>query len=245
MAANPPKPPDGRIEERLDLRDATSVFADRTEAGRTLAEMLRDRLRSDAIVLAVPAGGVPVAAEIARRLDLPLDALPASKITPPGNTEFGYGAVAFDGEAELNEDVLPRLHLRREQIEAAIEEARRKVRRRNESLRDGRDPPEVSSRPVLLVDDGLATGITMRVAVAALRRRRAGEVIVAVPTAHRRSAESIAAQVDALYCPNVRSGYPYAVAEAYRQWRDVPESEAAEILRQFREEDGGHQPVRR
>ena len=219
------------IHDRLELRDRAPVFHDRAHAGEVLARMLDEAFRaSDAIVLAIPAGGVPVAAEIARRLALPLDVAVVSKCLLPWTTESGFGAVAFDGTEWINESDLHRFGLSKEDLERSTAAAREKVARRVERLRGDQPMPGLAQRPVILVDDGIAAGSTLRTAIAALRKLGAGRVIVAVPTGRDRSVELIAAVADEVYCANVRGGGRFAVAEAYAAWTDVSEEEALAAL---------------
>jgi putative phosphoribosyl transferase len=224
------------IIEREDLRNRAHVFRDRAHAGAVLAEMLApsfDR-RPHAIVLAIPAGGVPVAAPIARRLALPLELAVVSKITLAWNPEAGYGAVAFDGSACLNDALLREIGLSETEVEAGVARTREKVARRNAALRENRDFAAVTGSDVVLVDDGLASGFTLRAAVAALRATGAATISVAVPTAHESSARTVAASVEAFYCPNVRAGHRYAVADAYMKWSDVDEETVRALLVTFR-----------
>lgn len=215
------------------LRDRTRVFADRAQAGQTLAEMLADLNDPRTIVLAIPAGGLPVAAEVARRSQLPLDLAVVSKMTPRWNTEVGYGAVAFDGTVRLNEDLLPLIGLTDQEVQIGVAEARQKVRHRVRILRGGRPMPNLTGRTVVLIDDGLASGFTMQVAAEAVRNAGAGRIIVAVPTGHRRSVVRLAQEVHAVYCANIRTGWSFAVADAYTAWMDLSEDEAAAIFATF------------
>jgi putative phosphoribosyl transferase len=214
------------------LRNRVHVFQDRQEAGEVLASMLERYRDSDALVLAVPAGGVAVGAVIARTLNLALDVAIVSKITLPWNTESGYGAVAFDGTVLLNHDFLARLHLSHQDIEGGIASTRIKVSRRMETFRGHHPLPDLR-RPVILVDDGIASGFTLLTAVEALRKAGSEEVIVAVPTAHEESLARILEQVDVIYCPNRRGGWSFAVADAYDHWRDVGEQEVVDLLEDF------------
>jgi predicted phosphoribosyltransferase len=173
---------------------------------------------------------VPVGAVIASQLDLPFDVAVVSKITLPWNTEAGYGAVAFDGTIRLNDDLVAHIGLAEDEVHEGIERTTSKVARRAERLRGKQPFPNLSKRPVILVDDGLASGFTMRVAVEALRKTGAGHIIVAVPTGHRGAVESIAGEVEALHCPNIRGGWRFAVADAYERWSDVDEEEVIRIL---------------
>jgi predicted phosphoribosyltransferase len=216
-----------------DLREKMRVFKDRQDAGGRLARMLEAYKDSNAIVLAIPAGGVPVAAVIAKYLNLSLDLAVVSKITLPWNTEAGFGAVAFDGTMRLNERMLCGLDLTEEDIEQRIKLTTNKVERRFRELRGNRPIPDLFERRVLLVDDGIASGFTLRVAVEALKNKSASEVIVAVPTGHRESLECLVDEVKTIYCANVRGGLSFAVADAYKRWSDIDDTEVLEILKSF------------
>ncbi len=224
---------DTNVVDQPALRDRGHVFADRPQAGAVLAEMLGAYRNGPALVLAVPAGGIPVGAAMARELGLPLDVAVVSKVTLPWNTEAGYGAVAFDGTVRLNEALLPRLDLSPDDVTVGITKTREKVRRRVQSLRGGRPLPEFSRRPVILVDDGLASGFTMQVAVEAVRKTGAEEVILAVPTGHADAVRRLSRMVDALYCANIRGGRTFAVADAYEHWYDLTDEEIEGILTEF------------
>ena len=224
---------DKKIIDLPQLRGRTRVFSNRTDAGGVLAGMLEEFAGSGAIVLAIPAGGVPVAAVIASALELPFDVAVVSKITPRWNSEVGYGAVAWTGTARRNEQVIPQMGLTEQEIAEDTARTLDKVRRRVEALRGDRPMPELAGRTVLLVDDGLASGFTMRVAIEAVRDLSAGEIVVAVPTAHDTSARLVAAEAKAVYCANLRSGWSFAVADAYRRWRDMEEDEVERIVKGF------------
>jgi predicted phosphoribosyltransferase len=219
------------VFDRPDLRGRVRVFCDRNHAGQILAGMLPGDAVPDALVLGIPAGGVPVAAAIAGARGVALDVAVVSKITLPWDTEAGYGAVAFDGTVNLNEAMLIRTGLTRTEIDAGIAATRAKVTRRTRDLRKGRGPLDISGRRVVLVDDGLASGITMRVAVAAVTRLAVSEIIVCVPTGHADAVRALAAEVGTLYCANIRSGFRFAVASAYRHWTDVDEKEVLSHLK--------------
>ena len=210
--------------------DKVRVFRDRQHAGEILADMLREYGSSDAIVMAIPAGGVPVGKVLAEKLNLSFDLAVVSKITLPWNTEAGYGAVAFDGSVRLNHDLVARIGLTEKQIKEGIDKTSKKVAHRMRSLRGKRVLPNLSEQQVILVDDGLASGFTMRAAVEALKKIGATSIVVAVPTGPRSSVERMTSEVDILYCANVRSGWSFAVAEAYERWSDVDEEELASLL---------------
>lgn len=205
----------GQVFDLPELRNRGRVFRDRAHAGSILAGMLEALRGTDTLILAVPAGGVPVAAEVATRLGLPLDLAVVSKITLPWDTETGYGAVAFDGTVRLNQPLIAALGLRSEAVEDGIARTRDKVKRRVRQLRGDRQLPELKQRSVVLVDDGLASGFTLFTAVQAIRRLAAEKIIVAVPTGYGSAVTRIGAEVDALYCPNIREGISFAVADAY------------------------------
>jgi len=220
------------IHECRPLRDRAPVFRDRRDAGRALAELLDGRVGADAWLLAIPAGGVPVAAALSEALALALGVAVVSKVTLPWNTEVGYGAVAFDGSADLNRVLIRDLGLDEDTVRAGVAATREKVARR---IRAFRALPDLAGAEIVLVDDGLASGFTMRVAVAAVRGAGAARIAVAVPTGSSRAVEDLASQVDDVFCANVRGGASFAVADAYEQWRDVPEAEAVELMRSLRD----------
>jgi len=217
------------IVELEIYRNSARVFRDRQHAGEILAEMLVAYKDSDALILGIAAGGVPVAAAIARQ-HLALNILIVKKITPPDNSEFGYGALAWDGEIQINRDVVAQLGLSEADVERGIEVARNKVEARIKKFQIEDNLPEIKGRSLLLVDDGLATGTTFNTCIQSLRNQGATKIIGAVPTAHAQSAISTAKTLDALYCANIRTGYRYAVAEAYKYWHDVPDSEVLDII---------------
>jgi putative phosphoribosyl transferase len=222
------------IIDLSELRDQTHIFQDRTHAGQILARMLAADDKQSGIILAVPAGGVPVGAVMAERLRLDFDVAVVSKITLPWNTEAGYGAVAFDGTVRLNKDLIGRVKLTEEDVEKGIEKTTAKVARRVTKLRGAKPFPDLKNRFAVLVDDGLASGFTMQTAVAALRNAGAGRIVVAVPTGHLQSVEMIAREVEALYCANIRGGFSYAVASAYSDWSDVAEEDVVKILERMK-----------
>ncbi len=226
-----------KVVEIPELRDQLGIFRDRAHAGEVLAGMLGLFKNSEAIVLGVPAGGVPVAAAIAKELNLVFDVAVVSKITLPWNTEAGYGAVAFDGSIRLNEKLLPRLGLSEQEIEEGIQKTRQKVTSRVRRLRGQRAFPDLGERPVILVDDGLASGYTLMAGVEALRKAKAIQIIIAVPTGHWGSVEMIAHQVDTVYCSNIRRGWSFAVADAYLGWSDLTDEDVERILKQVRREE--------
>lgn len=226
------------IVELPELHNRTRIFQDREQAGRVLAQMLKAYKDTSATLLPIPAGGVPVGAEIAKALRLPLYPVVVSKITPPWNSEVGYGAVAFDGTVRLNEALVKNLNLSQKQVEEGIIETQEKVRRRSSLFQSDQLLETLPGGTAILVDDGLASGFTMHVAVEALLNKSASQVVVAVPTGPSHTVQRIAANVHRIYCANIRSGISFAVADAYRHWSDVTEEEAIKLFRQ-RSTQGG------
>ena len=213
-----------------EFADKRLVFRNREHAGQVLAQMLKQEAWPDAIVLAIPAGGVPVGQVVAQKLGAAFDVAVVSKITLPWNTEAGYGAIAFDGSMRFNEMLLARLNLTNQQMKEGIAETKEKVTRRSRTLRGQQPFPDLSDRSAILVDDGLASGFTMFCAIDAVKKAGARQVVVAVPTAHRQAAEAAGEMVDRLYCANLRSGRSFAVAEAYEHWSDVSEQELMDMM---------------
>ena len=224
------------IHDDSGLRDRAPVFRDRAEAGRMLAGLLASFRASGALVLAIPCGGVPVGVEIARALDLELDIAPVSKILLPWTTEAGFGAVAFDGSVWINKNDVSHYGLSENAVADSVAAARAKVERRTIRLRGERTPPAAAGRAVILVDDGIAAGSTMRVAIDAIGRLGATRIAVAAPTGHRHAVELLAGLADEVYCANVRGARHFAVADAYENWRDVNEAEAQALFGQFSKE---------
>jgi len=226
----------GRLFEDRSLRNRSYIFKDRAEAGSLLAQKLSPSSPADGLVFAVPAGGVSVALEISRKLNLPLDLMIVRKVQIPGNTEAGFGAVGPDGEVIFNQDLLKSLRLTREEIDEQVEKARKNVEARNRIFRGGRIFPEVIDHTAILVDDGLASGYTMAEAVRFLQKRRAKKIIVAVPTAPEETIKRLLPTVDEVYVLNIKTSFPFAVAEAYQNWYDLEDEEVLSLLKVTRKE---------
>src|SRR5712672_2852129 len=163
-------------------------FRDRVEAGRMLAETLREYAnRDDVVVLALPRGGVPAGFEVARALNAPLDVFVVRKLGLPGQEELAMGAIASGGARVLNRELIRALGISDEVLQQVTQEEQRELERREREYRDGRPPVDVRGKTAILVDDGLATGSSMRVAVLALKQKQPAQVVVAVPVAPRDS----------------------------------------------------------
>jgi putative phosphoribosyl transferase len=223
----------GVLTENIALRDRQHVFEDRTEAGRLLAHALMHLQSSECMVLAIPSGGIPVAFEIANALHLPVDLLIVRKIQIPFNTEAGFGAMSPDGEIILNEKLLRQLKLTEDEISTQIKQTFENIQQRNRLFREGRPYPRLERDPVVIVDDGLASGFTMLAAIAFIRKGGARKITVAVPTGSENTIQFILPEVDELYCLNIRSGFPFAVADAYRNWYDLADKEVMAIVKRM------------
>jgi putative phosphoribosyl transferase len=216
----------GSIIDDPRLRDKRFVFSDRHDAGKKLGFFLTSRpLLQEPVVIAIPAGGVPVGVEIARILRAPLSLAIVRKIQIPGNTEAGFGAVTWDGHVLINEQLRNTLGLSQNEVDTAIAATRRNIRDRIARFATGRPFPDLTKKCVILTDDGLASGYTMLAAVTSIRTMNPQRVIVAIPTSSASSAESIAREVDEVICLNIRTGQRFAVAEAYRHWYDLDDRE--------------------
>jgi predicted phosphoribosyltransferase len=210
------------------------LFANRREAGRILASLVMKYAdRGDVLVLALPRGGVPVAFEVARALNVPLDVFIVRKLGVPGHDELAMGAIATGGVRVLNEDVVNSLELEPEVIDAVAAREEKELARRERLYRGARPAPDVHGRTVILVDDGLATGSTMRAAVAALRKQRPARIVVAVPVAAPETCEEFKTEVDETICaatPRMFNG----VGRWYEDFSQTTDDEVHELLAQAR-----------
>ncbi len=216
--------------EDTSLMDKLYVFKDRREAGRRLAEKLMRYKGSNTMVMAIPAGGVPVAAEIAKALQLPAELLIVRKIQLPDNPEAGFGAVGPDGKMILNEPWVAQLHLAEYEIIAQKQKTIDNIKKRDQIFRKGRPYPDLKGKTVILVDDGMASGYTMLAAIGFTRSLDPSKVIIAVPTASNKTIDLLLPQIEELVCLNVRRGYYFAVADAYENWYDLDDEEVLSII---------------
>ncbi|HEY3297968.1 MAG TPA: phosphoribosyltransferase family protein [Armatimonadota bacterium] len=212
------------------------LFRDRSEAGRKLAKHLAEYENEDALVLAIPRGGVPVGYEIAGHLHIPFDIIVPRKLPIPWNPEAGFGAVTADGTMVLNHPMVRSLGLREDEISSTADEVRQEIIRRTQVYRGDRPMPDLKGRAVILVDDGLASGYTMLAAIESVRKYKPSTVIVAVPVASSGAARMIAGEVDKFVAMIVSERLPFAVASFYALWRDLSDEEVQAYLESKREE---------
>jgi putative phosphoribosyl transferase len=221
----------GDIVDNPRLREQRFVFHDRHDAGRKLGVFLRTLTTiRDPLVLAIPAGGVPVGAEVARALGAPFSLAVVRKVRIPGTTESGFGAVSWDGQVLINERLRTALGLSVLEVDQAVAETRKNVTERVARFTGGSPIPDMGNRTVILTDDGLASGFTMLAAIRSIRRHKPARILVAVPTASASAAELVAGHADQLVCLNIRSGRSFAVAEAYEEWYDLGDREVLEEI---------------
>lgn len=206
------------------------IFLDRVDAGRQLSDRLRDRLPPDAVVVAVPRGGVPVAVEVALRLRLRLDIVVPRKLAIPWNPDAGFGAVTGDGVIVLSDAIVAELGLTEKQVESIACEVRAEIERRERIYR--RDIPRIDliGKPAVIVDDGLASGYTMLGAVQAVRQRGAARIIVAVPVASQSALRLVIGAADDVVSLVESQRLPFSVADYYVARHDLTDEEVIEQL---------------
>jgi predicted phosphoribosyltransferase len=205
-------------------------FRDRADAGRVLAKALeRYASQPDVLVLALPRGGVPVAYEVARALRAPLDVFLVRKLGVPGHEELAMGAIASGGVRVLNSDVVHHLHIPDAIIDAVAQQEQEELDRRAREYRGDRPPPDVRGQTAILVDDGLATGSTMRAAAAALRRQQPARLVVAVPVAAPATCQELRSEVDDVVCALTPEPF-YAVGVWYEDFSQTTDEEVRSLL---------------
>jgi predicted phosphoribosyltransferase len=210
--------------------DYPTRFADRAQAGQFLAQsLLAYADRPDVLVLALPRGGVPVAYEVAVALRLPLDVFVVRKLGVPGREELAFGAVAGDGTRVLNREVIDSLHISDADVRRVTQAELRELQRREAAYRGNRPPVRIRQRVILLIDDGLATGATMRAAVMALRQQHPAQIIISVPTASRQACGDMRPIVDDVICEMTPEPF-YAVGLWYEDFSPVTDDEVKAML---------------
>jgi predicted phosphoribosyltransferase len=206
------------------------AFRDRAEAGRRLAGALRHLAgRRDVLVLGLPRGGVPVASAVARALGAPLDVFVVRKLGVPGQRELAFGAIASGGVRVLNQELVIGLGLEPRVINAVAAAEQEELQRRERAYRGDAPPLDLMGKTVVLVDDGLATGASMRAAVMALRARRPAQIVVAVPTAAPQACDELRGLADDVVCAETPE-YFVAVGERYDDFRETSDEEVRTLL---------------
>jgi putative phosphoribosyl transferase len=205
------------------------MFRDRRDGGQQLAERLVGAGLEDPVVLALPRGGVPVAYEVALRLDAPLEVFVARKIGAPGRPELGIGAIAEGGARVVDPRATKALYVADDELEAMIADEQAELDRRVHAYRGERAVPELEGRTVVLVDDGLATGVTARAALAALRRRHPARLVLGIPVCAPQAAHAIAAEHVEVVCVLSPSGF-HAVGSWYQVFDQTSDDEVVAIL---------------
>jgi predicted phosphoribosyltransferase len=217
-------------------------FRDRAEAGRILASRLTKYAgRPGVLVLGLPRGGLPVAFEVAQALKAPLDVFLVRKLGVPGQEELAMGAIATGGVRVLNADVVRALGIANEVIDAVAAQEQRELERREQAYRDNRPAPQMRSRTVILIDDGLATGSTMRAAISALRQQAPARIIVAVPVGAAETCAELHDEADEFICARIPEPF-YAVGLWYRNFSQTTDEEVHELLEKALEDHARNMP---
>lgn len=227
-----------------EWREAFMIFANRKEAGQKLAKRLQAYAhRDDVIVLGTPRGGVPVAYEVATALNAPLDIFVLRKLGVPGHEELAFGAIASGGIRILEPDTVESFGLTSAQVERVTQAEMRELERRERAYRHGRPPLTVGGRTVILVDDGIATGASMRAAIQALRQMKPAALIIATPVAPHSSCNRLKREVDDVVCIEMPDLF-FGVGQFYHDFSEVTDEEViADLGRASRRTEGQHQVV--
>ena len=210
------------------------IFRDRHDAGQQLARLLTEYAgRDDVLVLALPRGGVPVAFEVARQLNAPLDVFLVRKLGVPGHEELAMGAIASDGTRVLNQDVIRQLRIPDEMVDGVAGQEQIELERREREYRDDLPKPQIDDKIVILIDDGLATGATMRAAAIALKQHEPKKLVVAVPVAAAEACKEFEKEVDSIICAKTPRPF-YGVGMWYRQFSQTSDATVRELLSKSR-----------
>jgi putative phosphoribosyl transferase len=214
----------------LSRRHARRIFRDRHDAGDVLAEELASyRGRDDLVVLGLARGGVPVAEQVASSLHAPLDVFLVRKLGVPQWRELAMGALASGGGVVINDSLVRSLDISEEQVQAAIERETEELHRREHAYRGGRPPADIAGKTVILVDDGIATGASMLVAVRAVRTRQPAKIVVAVPVGPASTCRELADEADDVVCATMPPGFE-AVGQVFEDFHQVSDDEVRESL---------------
>ncbi|HET9484332.1 MAG TPA: phosphoribosyltransferase [Xanthomonadales bacterium] len=216
------------------------IFRDRRDAGRRLAgELARYRGREDVIVLALPRGGVPVGYEVAQALDVPLDVFLVRKLGVPGHEELAMGAIASGGVRVVNREVVTQLEIADRTLDAVAASEQQELERRERAFRGDRPAPVVRDHTIILVDDGLATGSTMRAAIAALKAQGPRRIVVAIPVAAPNTCQDLRREVDEVVCPMIPRDFR-GVGQWYDDFEQTRDDEVVSLLDAARQRVASH-----
>ena len=221
-----------KLIEEISLQNKHYIFEDRKEAGRLLAKKLIKHKESRGVVFGIPSGGAPVAREIADTLKWQMDLIIVRKLQIPYNPEAGFGAMGPDGEIIVNKGLLDQIRLSEDEINVQTKNTMDVIESRDRIFRGRRPYPSLKDKIIIVVDDGLASGYTMLAAVRFLKKRFPDEIIVAVPTGSRDTIDFVLPEVDELVCLNVRTGFSFAVADAYKNWYDLTDEEVISVIKE-------------
>ncbi|RLG61007.1 phosphoribosyltransferase [Candidatus Geothermarchaeota archaeon] len=211
------------------------MFKDRFEAGRKLAERLKEYEKDNVLILAIPRGGVIIGYEVSKTIKAPLDLIIPRKLSAPGNPELAIGAVGPDGSMVLNKDIIKWLGVSTKYIEAEKERQMREVKRRMLRYRGSESLPEVKDKVVILVDDGIATGATMRAAIASVRKMGAKKIVVAVPVGPPETIKRLRKEADEVICLETPEPF-FAIGQFYLDFEQVSDEEVIRFLKETKED---------
>jgi predicted phosphoribosyltransferase len=226
------------MKPNANRKERVMIFQDRIQAGRILAEKLQKYRGSKAIALGLPRGGVVVAYEIAAKLAIPLDVIITHKVPAPGNPEYAIGAVAENGVAKLNEAEIRALGISAEYLSKEMENQRQEIRRRENLYRQGKGPPDLKGKTVLLIDDGVATGFTMMAAAKAVKVESPAQIIIVVPVGPRETMDELSSMADEIVVLDTPDDF-YAVGMYYRQFEQTTDREVEALLLRAQQRFGG------
>jgi putative phosphoribosyl transferase len=219
------------------LHNKSGVFLDRCDAGKNLAKLIKQEISPEnAVVCAIPSGGIPVGVEIARKLSLPLTVLVVRKLQIPWNAEAGFGSMTWEGTVYLNQGLIDHMSLSEDEIARAVERTAASIRYRTAMYSEYmKSLTRIAGKTVVVTDDGLASGYTMLAAVRSLWKLGPGRVVVAVPTGSAAAVALLSAETEIVICPNVITGPSFAVALAYKNWHDLSDTEVSTQLSRVEE----------
>jgi len=205
------------------------MFADRIDAGQRLASALLEYRGKDLVILAIPRGGVVVAHEVAKKLDAPLDIVIPRKIRAPGQPELAIGAVTQDGTTLLNDEIIRYLHVSERYLQEEIKTQIEEINRRTRKYRGDREAPVLNAKTAILIDDGIATGATLRAAIKSIRKQNPTSVVVAVPVGPRDTIEKIKKEADEIVCLDTPESF-FAISQFYSRFEQASDEKVMQLL---------------